>query len=120
VDKRERVWVADRENHRIQIFDARGEFLEQWIDLHLPHGVFIDDEETVYVAELPRVSIFTIDGKLLAQWSSEGKNKETDLFVAPHCIAVDSHGDLSVGDVSMTYAKIDRGSSTVQKFARRT
>jgi DNA-binding beta-propeller fold protein YncE len=27
VDKQERVWVCDRENNRIQIFDARGEFL---------------------------------------------------------------------------------------------
>ncbi len=120
VDKQGRVWVADRENHRIQIFDARGEFLEQWTDFQLPHAVFIDNEETVYIAELPRVSIFSIDGNLLARWGSEGQNKETDLFVAPHCIAVDSHGDLYVGEVSMTYAKIDRGARTVQKFARRT
>jgi DNA-binding beta-propeller fold protein YncE len=121
VDKRERVWVADRENNRIQIFDARGEFLSQWTDLDHPTDIFIDDEETVYVSELSRrVSIFTIDSKLLARWSSQGQVKETDLFIAPHTIAVDSKGDLYVGEVSATHDKIDRGSRTVQKFARRT
>ncbi len=121
VDKRERVWVADRENNRIQIFDARGEFLSQWTDLDHPTGIFIDDEETGYVSELGRrVSIFTIDGKLLARWSSQGQVKETDLFIAPHTIAVDSRGDLYVGEVSGTHDRIDRGSRTVQKFARRT
>ena len=121
VDKRERVWVADRENNRIQIFDARGEFLSQWTDLDHPTDIFIDDEETVYVSELSRrVSIFTIDSKLLARWGSQGQVKETDLFIAPHTIAVDSKGDLYVGEVSGTHDRIDRGSRTVQKFARRT
>ncbi|MBA7702314.1 hypothetical protein ES703_111078 [subsurface metagenome] len=121
VDKRERVWVADRENNRIQIFDARGEFLSQWTDLSHPTDIFIDDEETVYVSELSRrVSIFTIDSKLLARWDSQGQAKETALFIAPHTIAVDSRGDLYVGEVSWTHDRIDRGSRTVQKFARKT
>ncbi len=124
VDKQERVWVVDRENNRIQIFNAQGEFLSQWTDLSRPTDIFIDDEETVYVSELsPRrgVSIFTIDGKLLARWSSQQEeDKETALFLAPHAIAVDSRGDLYVGEVSVTYARIDRGPRTVQKFARRT
>jgi DNA-binding beta-propeller fold protein YncE len=124
VDKQERVWVVDRENNRIQIFNAQGEFLTQWTDLSRPTDIFIDDEETVYVSELsPRrgVSIFTIDGKLLARWSSQQEeDKETALFLAPHAIAVDSRGDLYVGEVSVTYARIDRGPRTVQKFARRT
>jgi len=124
VDKQERVWVVDRENNRIQIFNAQGEFLTQWTDLSRPTDIFIDDEETVYVSELsPRrgVSIFTIDGKLLARWSSQQEeDKETALFIAPHAIAVDSRGDLYVGEVSVTFARIDRGPRTVQKFARRT
>lgn len=121
VDKQERVWVTDRENNRIQIFDAQGEFLSQWTDLSRPTDVFIDDEETVYVSELSlRVSIFTIDGKLLARWSSQGQNKETDLFIAPHTITVDSHGDLYIGEVSKAFAGVNRGARTVQKFTRRT
>ncbi len=120
IDKQERVWVADRENNRIQIFNTQGEFLQQWTDLLRPTDICIDEEETVYVSELGlRVSIFTIDGKLLARWSSLGQDKKTDLFVAPHAIAVDSRGDLYIGEVAQAFAHVDRGSRTVQKFARR-
>jgi len=121
IDKQERIWISDRENSRIQIFNSRGEFITEWTDVIRPTDIFIDDEETVYVSELClRVSIFTIDGKLLARWGNEGKDKETALFHAPHAIAVDSRGDLYVGEVSMTNAGVDKGPRTVQKFARIT
>lgn len=121
IDKQERIWISDRENSRIQIFNSRGEFITEWTDVIRPTDIFIDDEETVYVSELClRVSIFTIDGKLLARWGNEGKDKETALFHAPHAIAVDSRGDLYVGEVSMTSAGVDKGPRTVQKFARKT
>jgi streptogramin lyase len=119
LDRQGRVWIADRENSRIQIFTPQGEFISEWTDVIRPTDIFIDDEETVYVSELClRVSIFTIDGKLLARWGNEGKDKETALFHAPHAIAVDSRGDIYVGEVSMTGAGIDKGPRTVQKFAR--
>ena len=125
VDKQERVWVADRMNDRIQIFNANGEFLSQWTDLSYPTDIFIDDEETVYVSEIGRqVKIFTIDGKQLVRWGMSrlitSQGKETALFLAPHAIAADSRGDLYVGEVSMSEFGVDRGPRTVQKFARRT
>ena len=127
VDKRERVWVVDRLNDRIQIFNAKGEFLSQWTGLRYPTGIFIDGEETVYVSEIVQeVNIFTTDGKLLTRWgnsrlvTSQGQDKETALFLAPHTIVVDSRGDLYVGEVSMAGFGVDRGPRTVQKFARRT
>jgi DNA-binding beta-propeller fold protein YncE len=120
IDKRDRIWVADRENSRIQIFDDKGNFLTQWTD-HLirPTDVFIDEDETVYVSELcKRVSIFSIDGRLNARWGNENHETADPLFVAPHAIAVDSKGDLYIGEVAFTESKVDRGSSTIQKFAR--
>jgi len=121
LDKQGRIWIPDRENSRIQIFNSQGKFITEWTDVIRPTGVSIDDEEVVYVSELClRVSIFTIDGKLLARWGNEGKDKETALFHAPHAIAVDSRGDLYVGEVSMTSAGVDKGSRTIQKFARKT
>lgn len=122
VDKQERVWVADRENSRIQIFNSHGEFLTQWEDLIRPTDMFIDDDGIVYVTELcQRVSIFTNDGKRLTSWSNGGgKDTSKLLFIAPHTVAVDSHGDVYVGEVSLTAAKVDRGPRTVQKFARKT
>ena len=120
LDRKERVWIPDRENSRIQIFDSEGKFLTEWTDVIRPTHVFIDEEDTVYVSELClRVSIFTIDGKLITRWGNEGKEKDTALFHAPHVIAVDSQGDLYVGEVSMTSAGVDKGSRTIQKFARK-
>jgi DNA-binding beta-propeller fold protein YncE len=125
VDKQDRVWVPDRENNRIQIFDAKGKFLAQWTNVARPTDVFIDDEQIVYVSELgsaaggPGVNIFTIEGKLLTRFGNTVKSTETDLFIAPHAITVDSHGDVYVGEVAMTHSHVDRGARTVQKFARK-
>jgi DNA-binding beta-propeller fold protein YncE len=118
VDKHDRLWVTDRENNRIQIFDANGKFLNQWTDLTRPSDIFIDDEETVYVSELATrrcVSIFTIDGKLLTRWGSEGQDKETALFLAPHTIELDSEGNIYVGEVFTPATDRPR---TIKKFAR--
>lgn len=120
VDKWNRVWVADRENHRVQIFREDGRFLTQWTDLYRPTDVRMDAEDVVYVTELPRrISIFTLDGRLLARWGNEGHSDQDRLFVAPHALAVDARGDLYVGEVAMTHGKVDRGARTLQKFARR-
>ena len=35
------VYVADRENHRVQIFDGQGRYQGQWNNLHRPCGLFI-------------------------------------------------------------------------------
>jgi hypothetical protein len=114
--------VTDRENSRIQIFDDKGKFLTQWTDLIRPQDLMIDEDDTVYISELcKRISIFTIDGKLLARWGNERHDVRSPLFIAPHAITLDSKGDLYVGEVPMSNAmKVDRGSRTVQKFAKQS
>lgn len=120
VDSLDRVWVPDRENSRIQIFDENGEYVTEWTQVIRPTDVFIDKNGIVYVSELAfRISIFSFEGELLARWGNEESDLSMDLFVAPHAIAVDSKGDIYVGEVSMTSGKVDKGSRTVQKFARR-
>ena len=119
VDKKDHVWVADRENHRLQIFDSKGKFLGQWTDFVRPTDCCFDKDGMVYVSELSmRVSVWTPDGKLVARWGNPGLNKEEALFIAPHAVAVDSRGDLYVGEVSNTFAGIDKGARTIQKFVR--
>lgn len=123
VDKQERVWIPDRENSRVQIFDSNGKFLDQWENLLRPTDVCIDNEGNVYVSELClQVSIFSPDGKLLARWAMGKQEKEPEkaLFLAPHAIALDSRGDIYVGDVSWTHNKIDRGPNVLRKFARKS
>ena len=35
------VYVADRENHRVQVFDGNGRFETQWHDMHRPSGLYM-------------------------------------------------------------------------------
>jgi DNA-binding beta-propeller fold protein YncE len=113
------VLVADRENSRIQIFDQEGAFLEQWYDVIRPTGIFIDEDGLIYVSELAmRISIFSPEGALLARWGNRTAAKDSALFHGPHAVAVDSLGDIYVGEVSMTHAGVDKGANTIQKFRR--
>ena len=113
-DRHGRIYVCDRTNDRIQIFDTEGSFLGEWTDLLKPDTLYIDpNEDVAYVAELTqRVSILTLDGELIARWGGAEKSERPGEFQgSPHGIWVDSHGDLYVGQVHM-----DGG---LQKFARR-
>jgi sugar lactone lactonase YvrE len=109
VDRHGRVLVADRENHRVQIFDAEGKFLEQWTDLLQPMDLFIDADDTVFVAEAQqRVSVYSLDGELLSRWGEKG-SAPGQFSDSPHGLCVDSRGDLYVCEV------ISQG--RLQKFA---
>jgi len=51
IDSQGRLFVADRENSRIQIFDQEGKFLDQWKQFGRPSGIFIAEDDTMYVAD---------------------------------------------------------------------
>jgi DNA-binding beta-propeller fold protein YncE len=51
MDSRGRLFVADRGNNRIQIFDQDGRYLGQWFQFSRPSGVFIDKHDRIYVAD---------------------------------------------------------------------
>jgi hypothetical protein len=51
-DSRGRLFVGDRQNNRIQIFDQDGRFLAQWFQFGRPSGIYIDKRtDTLYVAD---------------------------------------------------------------------
>jgi sugar lactone lactonase YvrE len=50
-DSRGRLFVADRGNNRIQIFDQDGAFLEEWKQFGRPSGIYIDKRDVLYVAD---------------------------------------------------------------------
>ena len=113
------VYVADRENHRVQVFDGNGKYETQWNNLHRPcalhccggkHPNFIIGElgpgmpVNRKVPNLgPRLSIVDAKGKRIARLGGEnGPGIETGKFLAPHGIALDSRGDIYVGEVGVT------------------
>jgi len=112
------VYVADRENHRIQIFNDRGGYEGQWNNLHRPCALYMDSrpEAPCFVGELgpfmelnrdhrnlgPRISILSPDGELVGRLGDNGLGFEPTNFLAPHGLAMDSRGDLYVGEVANT------------------
>jgi DNA-binding beta-propeller fold protein YncE len=132
------VYVADRENHRVQIFDAGGRYLGQWNNLHRPCGLAADARlgDIFFVGELPshlavnkdvpnlgaRVSILSLKGQLLGRIGGRFAGEKPGEFVAPHGCAVDSRGDLYVAEVSWTaqgsHEKPPREIRSLQKFER--
>jgi DNA-binding beta-propeller fold protein YncE len=89
-----RVFVADRENNRLQIFSPDGAFLTQWPDLARPCDIFIDADEVVYVPELNAlITILTLDGQVLSRWTSPTGTGQGD---GGHAVWVDSHGDIYI------------------------
>ena len=51
MDSQGRIFVADRGNNRIQIFDQDGELLDIWTQFGRPSGIWIDANDTIYVAD---------------------------------------------------------------------
>jgi sugar lactone lactonase YvrE len=51
IDSRGRIFVADRSNSRVQIFDQDGKFLDQWKQFGRPSGIYIDRNDTMIVAD---------------------------------------------------------------------
>ena len=115
VDADDLVYVADRECHRMQVFDADGKFITMWNNIHRPDGMTLGPDGNIYIGELNgmggvddapvlghRVSILSKKGELLARFGDPEEGEEPGKFIAPHGIAVDSHGDIYVGEVAFT------------------
>ena len=110
------VYVADRENHRVQVFDGNGKFETQWNNLHRPNGMCMaaGRDPLFYIGEGgpsgeinrdwpnigPRVSIHTSKGKVLARLGKMHAGLAPGQFTSPHGIAVDGHGNIYVGELS--------------------
>ncbi len=50
-DSKGRLFVGDRSNNRIQVFDQNGKFILEWKQFGRPSGIFIDKDDTMYVAD---------------------------------------------------------------------
>ena len=135
VDRQGRVYVGDRQNQRIQIFSAEGEFLTQWNDIWWPDGICQDAEQNLYVGEVggifmfgqearldqrgARITVRDLEGNVQSEWGEEDPHG-AGRFFAPHGVALDSRGDLYVGEVTFSYShrQAPPDAKVLRKYAR--
>ncbi|MFO1022088.1 MAG: peptidyl-alpha-hydroxyglycine alpha-amidating lyase family protein [Planctomycetales bacterium] len=118
LDSQGKLYVADRNSARIQIFDQSGKFLDQWSNLIMPWGLSINARDEIWVCgstphwwyrngKYPDVRDqvlmrFDTAGKVKQVWSVplgvKGMPKPGDLIWG-HCIVQDAEGNLYVGDI---------------------
>jgi DNA-binding beta-propeller fold protein YncE len=89
-----RVYVCDRENHRLQVFNTDGQFITIWHDIQRPMDISVDAQGVFYISEgsvnssSARVSVVDKDGVVLSRFDCRGSG---------HGSWVDAHGDIYVG-----------------------
>jgi DNA-binding beta-propeller fold protein YncE len=143
VDRTGQVFVADRENSRVQIFTPDGAFVDQLPDIARPCQVAFDAAENLWVAELGyragmwpgttpptpdatggRVSVFDPGGNLIIRFGGGDNPLEPGDFFAPHDICIDRRGDVYVAEVVMTAGGnrglVSPGCPSLQKFTRQS
>ena len=93
VDQRGRILVAERDNDRIQVFDADGGYLDQWSDFFHPMDLYVGREGMVFVTDqVPRLSMLDADGRV------RGRCRPVPYM--PHGLCGDSQGNLYVVESS--------------------
>ena len=109
-----RVYVADYANHRIQVFDTKGNYITKWGSygeengqIHKASALTVVPSGNIYLSDQfnYRIQVFTANGTFVTSWGTKGEGDGQ--FLHPHVPGVDSEGNIYVSD---------RDLANVQKF----
>lgn len=124
MDSKGRLYVADRNNVRVQIYSQDGKLLDSWSDVIVPWGFSVTENDEIWVCgsspmqwrndpDYPGAPLgcppkdqvfmkFNTAGRLLQLWSvpkgTDSHEKPGDLNWV-HCLAMDSKGNIYAGDI---------------------
>ena len=110
LDDESDIYIADRENRRIQMFNRKGEVLGVWNGFSRVEAICVSGEYA-YVGEYyagggdsgsyreatdlgPRITKCDLSGNIIARIGREPFGAALGRFYAPHGIAADSNGDV--------------------------
>lgn len=113
IDSRGRVLVGDRSNNRIQIFDADGNYLDQWTQFGTPSGMYVTPDDTLYVVD------YNVKKGVFIGSARDGSVKYKLDDAVAEGVAVDVDGNIYVGEtVPGTTLTGQPGGHVVRKFER--
>lgn len=87
------LFVGDRENSRIQVFDTQGNWLRQFSNMYKPMAIaLLGDDQLLVSDQTPALSLFSTAGELLGRCRTYG--------VYGHGVAVDQHGAIYIAEMA--------------------
>lgn len=103
VDSKGTVYVSDRENNRIQIFDANGKFLRQWAHLGATQNIFITPRDEMWIIthrdNVENITYDTLAGRIMRIDLATGKI--LGAMESPgHWIDVSAAGEIFIGSLT--------------------
>lgn len=99
IDKNRRVYISDRANSRIQVFDENGKFLDAWPNIRRPYALHMSEDQHLWVSDgiTQKFLKFDLNGRLMYSWGTFGAFPGG--FWGVHQFSVDSEGNLYTADV---------------------
>jgi DNA-binding beta-propeller fold protein YncE len=98
VDKQGRVYVTDRENRRIEVFDPNGKFLAQWPTFEGVSGLFLTKDQQIWAGGV----LLNLQGEVVGRLPNANAS-------GGHGVAISESGDVYLAQLS----------GKVQKFVKR-
>jgi DNA-binding beta-propeller fold protein YncE len=98
VDAKGLVYVADRQNRRVQIFDGEGKYIKEWKYAGLPCGLYIGADGQMWMVSGFAGQILKLDanGKAIAATGQPGKGLGE--FGEAHYMTMGHQGEIWVAD----------------------
>jgi sugar lactone lactonase YvrE len=111
IDRDGRIYVADRSNDRVQVFEEDGTWVATWPNIASPACVWVDESNAVWVCgrTTNRMLKYDTEGHLLYHWGTYGRtsggfDEGSGGFERPHGMSVDREGNFYIanfdGDVA--------------------
>ena len=100
IDDNRKLYVIDRSNNRIQIFDENGKFIEDWSGIKRPYYIYMSADQHLWASDAVTQKFLKFDlntGQVLYDWGSFGAFPGGNW--GAHQFSVDSENNFYTADV---------------------